>query len=140
MTESETESDKPDTVGWFGWAWVAGVSAFAIARALIAWPTLGRYGVNPWVFLALDVGTAPPYAYGQVKLVKSILKRAHAQTQFWTVVVLVSFLAPYIYVFVAGSGELPAIGYAIVAVLAGVFGAASIARFRRTLRSEQAAA
>ena len=133
-------NDNAETVGWFGWAWVVGVSAFAIARALIAWPTLGRFGVNPWIFLALDVGTAPPYAYGQVKLVKSILNRAHARTQLWAVVVLVSFVAPYIYVFVAGSGELPAIGYAIVIILAGVFGAASVARFRKTLRSERAAA
>lgn len=133
-------ADRSETVGWFGWAWIVGVSAFAITRALIAWPTLGRFGVNPWIFLALDVGTAPPYAYGQVRLIKSMLNKTHASTQFWTIVVLVSFMAPYVYVFIAGSGELPVVGYVIVGVLALIFGAASAARFRKTLRSQQAAA
>ncbi|MGI9601743.1 MAG: hypothetical protein ACR2QE_07655 [Acidimicrobiales bacterium] len=70
---------------------------------------------------------------------KSLIARTHAQTQLWTIVVLVCFMAPYIYVFVAGSGELPVVGYVIVAGLALIFGAASAARFRKTLRSEQAA-
>lgn len=125
------------TVGWFGWAWVLGISVFAIVRALLAWPTLGRYGVNPWVFLTIDVGTAPPYAYGQVRLIKSLANRLHRGTQLWTVVVLMSFLAPYVYVFVAGSGELPLIGYVIVSVLVLIFGLASFARFRAELRSER---
>ena len=126
-------------VGWFGWAWVVGVSAYAVVRALVAWPTLGRYGVNPWVFLAIDLGTAPPYAYAQVQLIKSFGRREYGGVQVWTGIALVSFLAPYVYILIAGSDDLPPLGYAIVIALVLVFAAASLARFREAVRREQAA-
>ncbi len=133
-----SENQEPEErVGWFGWAWVAGVSLYAVARALIAWPTLGQYGVNPWVFLAIDLGTAPPYGYAQVRLVKAISHRHAGAVQGWAAVVLVTFMAPYVYIFVAGSGELPVFGYVIVVLLVIIFALASLARMRDALRRER---
>ena len=103
----------------------------------MAWPTLGRFGVNPWVFLFIDVATAFPYAYGQVRLIKECVARNLGAIQLWSVVVLVLFLAPYIYIFVAGSGELPLFGYLIVGALIIVFGTASVLRLQRAIRSER---
>lgn len=130
-------AENNGTVGTYGRIWILGVFAFSIARALLAWPTLGRYGVNAWIFLAIDLITAFPYAYGQVKLIKDIVARELGGVQLWSAVVLVSFLAPYIYIFVAGSGELPLIGYIIVVALIVVFGAASALRIRRAVAAER---
>ena len=127
----------PSKVGVIDWAWIVGVFAFSVARALVAWPTLGRYGVNPWVFLAIDVVTAFPYAYGQVRLIKAVIARHAGAVQAWALVVLASFLAPYIYIFVAGSGELPVFGYVIVGLLLVVFGVASLARIRQNIAVAQ---
>ena len=33
-----------------GRAWAVGVVLFSVARALLTWPTLSTYGVDPWVF------------------------------------------------------------------------------------------
>ncbi len=131
MTEQQAK------VGTFGWVWIVGVFAFSVARALVAWPTLGRYGVNPWVFLAIDIITAFPYAYGQVKLIKVVVAKDLRAIQIWALVVLVTFLAPYLYIFVAGSGELPTIGYVIICVLIAVFGAASLLRLKRAIQAER---
>lgn len=130
-------SDESSKVGTFGWLWIIGVFIFAVVRALVAWPTLGRYGVNPWVFLAIDLITAFPYAYGQVKLIKVVVAKDLRAIQVWSIVVLLSFLAPYLYIFVAGSGELPLIGYVIVCVLIAVFGAASLLRLKRAIDEER---
>src|SRR5690606_6828256 len=41
------------SLGLFGRAWAVGVVLFSVARALLTWPTLSTYGVDPWVFLAI---------------------------------------------------------------------------------------
>ena len=41
------------------------VVVFCIARAAMVWPVLLEHDVNPWWFLAIDVGTSPTYGLGQ---------------------------------------------------------------------------
>jgi hypothetical protein len=122
-------------VGWFGRAWIIGVFAFSIARALVAWPTLSQYGVNPWVFLFIDVVTAFPYALGQVKVVNGFRYKQYRGVQIWSLVVAATFFAPYAYIVLAGQERIPAIVYAVIALLALVFGSASIMRMRSQYRS-----
>ena len=45
-------------VGWVGKAWIVTIFGYSALRALVVWPTLSTYGVNPWIFLVIDVGTA----------------------------------------------------------------------------------
>lgn len=123
-------------VGWFGRAWILGVFAFSVARALVAWPTLSQYGVNPWVFLAIDVVTAFPYAVGQVKVVNGFRYRKYGAVQAWALIVAATFLAPYAYIVLAGQERIPMIVYVVIGLLATVFGAASVMRMRNQYRSE----
>ena len=53
------------TLGTLGQMWTLGVVVLCAARAVIVWPMLLEYGINPWWFLVLDVGTAPAYGVGQ---------------------------------------------------------------------------
>ena len=131
--KDDAERDHGTSMGKLSWAWVLGVVVFSVVRALIAWPTLGQFGVDPLTFLIIDLVTAPPYAIGQVKLVKSIVGKRWRQAQLWALVVAAMFLAPYAYIVVVGSGEIPAFVYAILAVLVAVFGLASILRIRASV-------
>jgi hypothetical protein len=124
-------SASQPTLGKYGRAWVAGVVVYAIARAAIVWPTLSTYGVNPVIFLVIDVATAWPYAVGQVRIVQGIRARAWQQVQMWSLIALASFLAPYVYIVGAGSGELPVFAYLVIAALVLLLGAASAARIVR---------
>jgi hypothetical protein len=124
------------SLGVFGRAWVVGILLFSVARALIAWPTLGRYGVNPWTFLLLDIVTALPYGVGQavtVKILRSPDRSARAAAG-WALVVTASFLAPYVYIFLA-SGSMPGLAYAGVLAWMVLFGVLAVVRMRRQVRN-----
>ena len=124
-------SQSRPTLGKYGRAWVAGVVVYAIARAAIVWPTLSGYGVNPVIFLVIDVATAWPYAVGQVRIIQGIRARAWHQIQVWSLIALASFVAPYAYIVGAGSGELPVLAYVVIAALVLLLAAASAARIVR---------
>lgn len=142
MDETEASYDttqvaSEDTgVGWVGKAWIATIFGYSALRALVVWPTLGTYGVNPWIFLAIDVGTAWPYAYGQVKLVKAAKHKDWQRVQIWTVVAVAAFMAPYVYIVGAGSGEMPTIAWIIIGALIVVFGVASTMRVIRQIKAD----
>jgi hypothetical protein len=110
------------------------VFGFSVGRALVAWPTPSQYGVNPWTFLAIDVVTAFPYGLGQVKVINGFRYRKYRAVQGWAFVVAAMFLAPYIYIVVAGQNRIPGVVYAVIAILALVFGSASVLRMRNQYR------
>ena len=114
--------------------WIAGVVGYSVIRALLAWPTFGQYGVNPLVFLILDIATAPPYAVGQVRIVQGVRSKEWTSVQFWAGVVLVTFLAPYVYIAIAGGSDLPTFAWVVLGVLVLVFGLASGLRIRAALK------
>ena len=124
------------SLGVFGRAWSLGILLFSLARALIAWPTLGRYGVDPWLFLAIDIVTALPYGLGQAITVKILRDRERSprDAAFWAIVVAVSFLAPYIYIFIA-SGSMPLLAYLGVLAWMIVFGTLAVIRIRRQVHA-----
>ncbi len=123
------------SLGGFGRAWSVGIIAFSAARALLAWPALGRYGVNPWLFLAIDLLTAPPYGISQAVTVKILRDPTRPQRDAlgWGLVVVAMFLAPYLYIFV-GSGEMPRLAYVGLVAWMVVFGAFAVLRTVRQIR------
>jgi len=130
------------SLGLLGRAWAVGVILFSVARALIAWPTLGSYGVNPWVFLAVDVVTAPPYGIAQAVTVKILRNRSRLPRDAapWALVVVLMFLAPYLYILLASDEDMPALAYAGVAAWALFFGILAVLRMRRQVRAPEDAA
>lgn len=126
------------SLGIFGRAWVIGNVAFSAARALIAWPTFGRYGLDPWTFLALDVITAPPYGLSQALTVKILRDpdRPARDSLVWCAGVVVFFLLPYVYLFTA-TGDVPAFAYIGVLLWMAVFGVLTVIRIVKEVRAEE---
>lgn len=91
-----TRADRAETV--FTW----GVFVFVVARALVVWKPLQDGDVNPYIFLALDLATAYPYAKAWPRLFRSIRARRIDLISFWAMVLTGSLVLPYLYVFVAG--------------------------------------
>lgn len=122
-------------LGVLGQVWTIGVVGFCIARAAVVWPLLRRYGVNPWWFLAIDIGTAPLYGIGQAMGVKLIRDEARPVRDAlpWIVMLLVGFVAPYAYLLVA-AGQLPAYVVVGVGLWVAVFGAFALRRLVREAR------
>ncbi|MFZ4519502.1 MAG: hypothetical protein ACOYOP_14010 [Microthrixaceae bacterium] len=126
------------SLGVFGRAWSVGILLFSAARALIAWPTLGRYGVDPWLFLAIDIVTALPYGVAQAVTVKILRdpSRPAGHAAGWATVVGVAFLAPYVYIFVA-SGSMPVYAYLGVLLWMALFGVLAVLRMRKQVRATE---
>jgi len=134
-----TSMEDSDRIGWLGKAWIAGVFAYAVLRAAIVWPTLGEYGVSPVIFLIIDVGTAWPYAYGQVRVIQSARAKDWPRVQLWAIVTLISFIAPYLYIAGAGSGEMPLLAWIVIGALMVLLGVASLIRIVRQIRAPEPA-
>jgi hypothetical protein len=127
-------------VGRLGFAWIVVLVLYSAARALVVAPTLGPYGVNPWVFLALDVGCAFPLASGQVSLVQGLRRRNAAMVQRSMALVAASFLAPYLYLLLGAARPLPAAVYTVVGALVVGMGAATVWKVRsEAARAREAA-
>ncbi len=126
------------SLGIFGRAWVLGNVAFSAARALIAWPTFGRYGLDPWTFLALDVITAPPYGLSQALTVKILRDpdRPARDSLVWCAGVVLFFLLPYVYLFTA-TGDVPGFAYIGVLLWMAVFGVLTVIRIIKEVRAEE---
>ncbi|MGD5395297.1 hypothetical protein QUT00_22585, partial [Xanthomonas citri pv. citri] len=120
--------------------WTIGVVGFCIARAVVVWPLLRRYGVNPWWFLALDIGTAPLYGVGQAMGVKLIRDDTRPMRDAfpWIGTLLVAFVAPYAYL-LASAGQLPIYVIIGVALWIVVFGAFAVHRLFRDARRQSPA-
>jgi hypothetical protein len=91
---------------------------YTILRAAIVWRTLEDYGVNPWIFLAIDIVTVPPYVWGIGKMVQGLrgvnpLRVVYAGG----VVAIAAFVAPYGYMYLAGHAAMPMSTKVIVGVI-----------------------
>ncbi len=139
---AEADAAAPPTVsqelrdlGLVGQMWTVSVVVFCIARAVVVWPVLQTHGVDPWWFLAIDVGTAPFYGLGQAMGVKLMRdeRRPMIDAVPWIAMLLISFVAPYAYL-LASAGSLP--GYVVGGVVAwmAVFGALAAMRLVREVR------
>ena len=149
ICEPAIASDGEECPGWLaelrdlgtlGQMWTLTVVVLCAARAVVVWPMLGEHGINPWWFLVLDVGTAPFYGVGQAMGVKLLRDETrplrHAMP--WIGMVLVSFLAPYLYV-LRSAGQLPSYVVWGVVLWMTVFGGLTARRMARDVRMEPVA-
>lgn len=111
--------------------WILILCGYSLLRAVLAWPILARYGINPAAFLFLDVVTAYPLALGQVRIVAAFRAQDFAAAQRWCGVAGAAFLTPYAYLFLAGHAEMPVYASVALAALVAVMAVASILRVRQ---------
>lgn len=113
-----------------------GVVLFTLARFAIAYGTLDRYGLNVWVFGFVDIVTAVPYGLSTARLAGAIVDRDLHATARWGAVACFCFLAPYLYIAVAGRDVgMPAMVYVVLAVLLVCFGASAVHSVARRVRA-----
>ncbi len=116
--------------------WIGGVLGYTVLRFAIAWEALDRYGLNIWVFGIIDIVTAVPYAVGTARLVTSVVDRRLQAAAGWMVISAFSFLAPYLYIAVAGHDKsMPKTVWVVLAVLVIALGANAAFAIIRRIRS-----
>ena len=86
--------------------WVLGSVAYGGLRALLVWRYLSGYGVNPWGFAAVELGSSLVYGWSSARLVLALVDRRWPALRWLAPVTLAGYAAPDAYV-LATVGTLP---------------------------------
>lgn len=86
--------------------WLLGSVAYGGLRALLVWRYLSGYGVDPWVFAAVELASSAAYGWTSAWLVIALVDRRWGALRWLAPGTLGAYAAPDIYVF-ATVGSLP---------------------------------
>lgn len=99
--------------------WAGIVVVWSIIRTIIVWAAVGDYGLNPWIYLSLDLGAAIVDAWSTPRMVLSFIDDQYRRAVKWAVISLGVFIVPDIYIFF-GTRTLPK---TVIVVLCLIIGA-----------------
>lgn len=99
-----------------GWAIL--VVGWSVIRTIIVWAAVGDYGLNPWVYLAIDLCSATVDARSTPKMVLYFIDDHFKKAMKWAAISLVAFLVPDVYIFL-GTRTLP---NNLIAIILGIIG------------------
>lgn len=111
--------------------WALLVIVWSLLRTLIVWAAVGDYGLNPWIYLAIDLVSASVDAVTTPRMVLSFVDAHYRKAAEWAAISLGAFLVPDVYIF-AGTKQLPtSMVLVIVAVITVTFAGGVIAVMRK---------
>lgn len=98
--------------------WAIIVVAWSLIRTVIVWAAVGDYGLNPWIYLALDLGSAVIDALSTPRMVLSFIDDHWRKAVEWALISLVVFIIPDLYIFL-GTRTLPKRIIVIICLIIG---------------------
>jgi hypothetical protein len=118
--------------------WAGMVIAWSVIRTLIVWAALGDYGLNPWVYLGIDLASAAIDAFTTPRMVLRFIDDHFKSAINWGLISLVAFIIPDIYIFV-GTRTLPKkVIFVLCLVIAIMLSIAVLSVVRKVHKGRQA--
>lgn len=121
--------------------WAGIVVVWSLIRTAIVWAAVGDYGLNPWIYLSLDLGAAIVDAFTTPRMVISFIDDHFKQAFKWAAISLSVFIIPDLYIFL-GTRELPKRIIVALCLIIGatlVLGVAGVVHKIRKGRAERGA-
>lgn len=113
------------------YTWAAIVLSWSVVRTIVVWAAVGDYGLNPWIYLGVDLTSASIDAFSTPRMVLHFVDNRYRRAVGWAVVSLVAFIIPDVYIFL-GSRTLPMrIVVIIVAIISATSSVAILAVVRK---------
>jgi len=106
--------------------WYFLVLGWALARTFIVNDFFGGHGVNPWIYLVIDLTASVPYARYTHSFVISYLEKDWKKLRIAAVISVLTFYAPDIYILVTAR-QVPANIYFGFFLILFIFTAVSVA-------------
>jgi hypothetical protein len=78
--------------------WIAIVMSWGLIRTVVVDKTFAKYGVNPYVYLAIVVSISVPYAISTAKLFFAIIERHLRNIAIFAPIALILHFAPDAYI------------------------------------------
>ncbi len=86
--------------------WAGVVVSWSFIRTLLVWAAVGDYGLNPWIYLAIDLACAVVDALTTPRMVLNFIDERYRLAASWGLIALVAFIIPDLYIFL-GTRKLP---------------------------------
>ena len=86
---------------------------WSVVRIIFADVFFAKYGINIWVFAAVEAISAPVFARSTAKMAVSLSRHHLRKSVLWGLMTLMSFAAPDIYLLTTGK-NLPWLAYLVV--------------------------
>ena len=115
--------------------WALIVIAWSLLRTLIVWAAVGDYGLNPWIYLVIDLASASVDAVTTPRMVLAFVDHHHRRAAEWALISIGAFIVPDVYIF-AGTRRLPS---SMVLVIVAVISITLIAGVWTVVRKVKAA-
>ena len=68
--------------------WAGVVLGWAFIRTLLVWAAVGDYGLNPWIYLAIDVSSAVVDALTTPRMVLNFIDERYRAAAGWGLIAL----------------------------------------------------
>ena len=95
--------------------WILIVIIWGCVKALVINDVFGKYGINTWIYLAIDLAIAVPYALSTARFVIFGLERKWQKAWPYGIAAIIFHFIPDIYI-LAGTHSVPKIIYLIFAL------------------------
>ena len=76
------------------------VLGYAVIRALLIWKVFAKFGVNPYIYLIVDLISAYFYAIYSTNLVEKYLQRNYRLTTKYLLLTIITNFLPDIYILI----------------------------------------
>ena len=118
--------------------WILVSVAYGGLRAALVWKFLRKYGVNPYVFGAVEFISATIYGKSSAQVVGAVIDGAWNRIRSWLPLAFLAYFAPDAYVLLSAGrlpGDILAILLTMVCVTLGLTGIGITGQIRRAKRA-----
>ncbi len=114
--------------------WGVIVVTWSLVRALVVWAALGDYGINPWMYLLIDLGSAIVDAYTTPRMVLAFIDSQYRTAAKWLLASAGAFIVPDLYIFL-GTRHMPRRVIFVIAVIISITGFVAVFSVVRKIRA-----
>jgi hypothetical protein len=79
--------------------WAGFVVSWSFIRTLLVWAAVGDYGLNPWIYLAIDLSCSIVDAITTPRMVLNFIDERYRSALWWGLIALAVFIIPDLYIF-----------------------------------------
>lgn len=117
--------------------WLAAALVYSAVRITLVHTFLGPYGLNIWLYAAVDLGSTVPYAIGSARAVGALVDGERGRAVRWGLLTATSYVLPDLTI-VLTTRRVPLSTYLVLAVVLSTAGSLAVTRIRREVRSSRA--
>lgn len=116
------------------YTWLGLVLIWGVLRALVIWALFEKYGVNPWLYLVIDLAASIPYAKYSARLAIDFIRNNSASLWRSIAMTAITFYLPDLYV-LAFAKHIPSDLLVGFLVSMGIFSLISLTQIIRSIKN-----